>query len=192
MTSFAIHEPTLFDEHSEPAFRAVFGGLLQRSTTVDVALDRIRLTSIDFAESDLRRLRRLRLLLRELNAVTLDAEAQAILTDRSRAAPLIRLSRMLEDGVIEVRASPMGAWSPSFSVFGDEAGPHTVLLGAHWFRTPLPLGGPSFASLHGSEGARLAATRFEGAWKRAHAVRPAVQGILKRVRSLRQTRGSDS
>lgn len=184
MVNTSPAHPLFFDERSEPDFRNVFGRLLHRATTVDVALHRIRLSALDFGERELAGLTRLRLLLRELNAVTLDAEAHSLLTDRSRSGPLLRLSRLLEEEVIEVRASPLGGWSPNFSVFADESGPQAVLLGAHWFQRPFPHQGPAFASLHGAEDAALAAARFETAWEHAHEVRPAVRNILQRAGAL--------
>jgi hypothetical protein len=175
--------PRLFDENGHPDFRTVFGRLLQDATRVDVALTRLRLSTLDLREAELRRLTRLRLLLARVDAVTLDVEAHGLLLHPGRAGSLLRLAALLDQGVIRVRAAPLAGWSPDFTVFSRGGSPRAVLLGFHWFQRPFPHRGPALASLHGSAGATLALHRFEILWRRSHDIAPALQGILARARS---------
>lgn len=185
--------PRLFDERSEPDFRSVFGLLARRSTRLDVALTRLRLSTLDLQAEEAGHVERIRLLLAEVNAVSLDVEAYAVLKDPARAAPLRMLARLLGQGVIQVRAAPLAGWSPDFTIFGRRDGPRAVLLGFHWLQRPFPHQGPALASLHGPREAALAAARFDQAWIRAHDIRPAILGILRRAReagdSARAERG---
>jgi hypothetical protein len=174
--------PRLFDERSEPDFRSVFGLLVRRSTRVDVALTRLRLSALDLHAEEAAHVERIRLLLAEVNAVSLDVEAYAVLRDPARSASLTMLARQLGQGVIEVRAAPLAGWSPDFTVFGRRDGARAVLLGFHWLQRPFPHQGPALASLHGPREAALASQRFDQAWARAHDIRPAILGILQRAR----------
>lgn len=176
--------PRLLDERSRPDFRAVYGRLLARSSEVDVALTRIRLSTLDLEEGEVGGLRRLRLLLARVNAVSLDAEAHALLLDGSRSRPLQMLGEQLARGVIEIRAAPLGGWSPDFSVFTGAKGPLGALLGFHWFQRPFPYRGPALATLVGPDGARRIGARFSETWARAHDISPAILGILERARLL--------
>jgi hypothetical protein len=174
----------LFDERSRPAdFRTVYGSLLQNAAGLDVALTRIRFSDLDFRRGELEGLGSLRLLLAEVNAVHLDAEAHAVMFRSEKRESIAMLTKLLGAGVIEVRSAPLGGWSPDFSVFRGQEGPSSVLIGFHWFERPFPHRGPALTSLHGPEGARLAGRRFEECWERAHDVGAAVLGILERARS---------
>jgi hypothetical protein len=187
-STFAL--PGLLDERSSPDFRRVFGWLCGRSVEVDVALTRIRLSTLDLDAAEVARLRRLRLLLAEVNAVTLDVEAHALLLDESRGATLRHLGSLLTKGIIEIRAAPLAGWSPDFTVFSSEEGPEAVLLGYHWFQRPFPHRGPALASLHGPAEARRVRTRFDETWARAHDISPAVRGILERPGRVRRERST--
>lgn len=173
--------PALFDERADPDFREVFGLLSRRSTWLDVAVTRIRLTTLDLRPAEIASVRRLRLLLTEVNAMTLDAEAHALLAGGDEGETLRHLASLLERKVIEVRAAPLGGWSPDFTVFGSRRGPQAVLLGFHWFQRPYPHRGPALASVHGPRSALLAAQRFDGVWAQAHDIRAAIMGILRRA-----------
>lgn len=174
--------PALLDERSDPDFRRVFGWLCSRSTEVDVALTRIRLSTLDLDPEEVAGLRRLRLLLAEVNAVSLDVEAHALLGDPRRGATLRHLGKLLDVGVIEIRAAPLAGWSPDFTIFGSKDGPEAALLGYHWFQRPFPHRGPALAALHGPEDAARVKARFAEAWARAHDIGSAVVGILERSR----------
>jgi hypothetical protein len=176
----ASARPALIDERSQPDFRGIFGFLCSRSVEVDVALTRIRLSTLDLDAAEVARLRRLRLLLAEVNAVTLDVEAHALLCDERRGRTLRHLGTLLAGKRIEIRAAPLAGWSPDFTVFCSESGPEAVLLGYHWFQRPFPHRGPALAGLHGPGDARRVRIRFEEAWGRAHDISPAILGILER------------
>lgn len=173
--------PLLFDERARPAFGEVYGTLLQRALRVDVALTRIRLSTLDLGRRHLEGLRSLRLLLAEVSVVHLDLEAHAVMLRSDKREILRTLTGLLSEGVIEVRSSPLAGWTPDFSVFHSANGPSSVLLGFHWFEQPFPHRGPALAALHGPEAASLALHRFEEAWGRAHDIGAAVLSILERA-----------
>ena len=184
-------KPTLLDERSSPDFRTTFGELLGGSVSVDVALRRIRLGGVDLEEGEVGRIRRIRLLLCEVNALSLGAEAEAAVANPGAGGNLELVLGLMREGRLSVRAAPLGGWSPDFSVFyGDapdgDAGdkPEWALLGVHWFQRPYPHRGPAFASLHREGGARMAARRFQHLWDQAHDIGPAVRSILERARRL--------
>ena len=179
------HEaPGLFDERSNPDFRTVFGRLLSDATHVDVALNRIRLSALDLEATELEGLRRLRVLLAQVNAMTLSVEAHGILLEPRRGTTLRALTELLDRGVVQVRSAPLGGWSPDYTVFRGPDGPRAALLGLHWLERPFPHRGPALASLHGTAGAALAGRRFDESWGRAHDIRPAIQGILRRAKNI--------
>lgn len=171
----------LLDERGRPDFRDVFGALVGRSADVAVAITRVRLSTIELQEADLARLESLRVLVVELNALTLDAEARLIRADPRRASRVTLFRSLLESGRLEVRSAPLGGWSPDFTVFSDPDGPHAVLSGKHWFERPYPHRGPAIATVHFDDAARLAARRHSELWDAAHDVGPAVWSILSKA-----------
>ena len=173
--------PRLIDDRSRPGFRELFGRLARRASGIDVALTHLRLSTIDLNERELANVQQIRLLLAEVSAVSLDAEAHALLHRGPMAANLRRLATLLSLGRIEVRSSPLGGWAPDFSVFRNQEGPFAVLIGPHRFDRGLVHEGPVIASLHGGEGAVLLAARFAEIWTRGHDIRPAIAGILGRA-----------
>lgn len=184
--------PGLFDERCRPDFREVFGRLLAESTHVDVALTRLRLSALDLEGAEFRHLRSLRLVLAEVSAASLDVEARGVLLDPERGRSLRHLAALLDRGVVRVRAAPLAGWSPDFTVFRGPEAPRAVLLGFHWLERPFPYRGPALASLHGPAGAALAARRFDETWGRAHDIRPALRGILRRARDATRRFDADS
>ena len=173
--------PRLLDERGRPDFRDVYGWLLSRSSRLDVGLTRIRLSTLDLVRGELDGVRSIRLLLAEVNAVQLDAEAHGVMLREEKREVLHALSDRLSRGIIEVRSAPLGGWSPDFSIFHDLEGPAAVVIGSHWFERPFPHRGPAFAALHGPEAAADANRRFEEAWERAHDIGLAVLSILERA-----------
>lgn len=171
----------LLDERRRPDFRDLFGGLAADATEIRTAVTRVRLSTLDLGAAELAGVQRFRVVVAELNALHLDAEARVLLTRPGRAAAVRLLAGMLERGVLEVRSAPLGGWSPDFTVFSGRDGPAAVLLGFHWFERPFPHRGPALASLHGAEGAVLAARRHEELWERAHDVGPALWSLLARA-----------
>lgn len=179
----------LLDERSRPDFRSVFGTLAGASTDVAVAVTRVRLSTLDLTPDELDKVDTMRVLLTELNALTLDAEARLIRGDPTRAWRVGLFRRMLEEGRLEVRSAPLGGWSPDFTVFADAAGPHALLTGFHWFERPYPHRGPALASLHFGDAARQGARRHLEVWEKAHDVGPAVWSILSKAERAGRIRG---
>jgi hypothetical protein len=173
--------PRLIDERSRPGFRELFGRLARRATALDVALTHLRLSTLDLSERELASVRRIRLLLAEVSAVSLDAEAHALLHRAPTAANLRRLSAQLALGTIEVRSAPLGGWAPDFSIFRTDQGPCAALIGPHRFDRGPGHEGPVLASLHGGADAARLALRFADIWGRGHDIRPAIAGILARA-----------
>lgn len=174
--------PQLIDERSDPNFRDVYGLLARRSGTLDAAVSRIRLSGLDLRPEELRKLERIRVLLTEVNAITLRSEAEACLADPNKVSNLANVVELMEKGVIAVRSAPLAGWAPDFSLFGRNGRPWMVLVGLHWFARPYPHGGPALASLHGPEAAGRTARRFSTLWRGAHDIGPAILHILRDAR----------
>jgi len=172
----------LFDERRRPDFRDVFGALAATSSDIATAVRRVRLSTVDLTRDELERVEHFRVLVAEMNALQLDAEARALQVDPRRAPNAELLREMLEGGRLEVRSAPLAGWIPDFTVFSRADGPHAVLTGLHWFERPYAHRGPALGAVHGEVAAKLAARRHEEAWERAHDVGPAVWNILSKAR----------
>lgn len=172
----------LLEDGRRPDFRDVFGHLARTSTGVDTAVTRIRLSTIDLTEGEMSGVASFRVVLAEVNSLSIDAEARVLHTLPDRAPNLRFLARLLESGVLEVRSAPLAGWSPDFTVFSGAEGAAAVLSGFHWFERPYPHRGPALASVHFGDGARLAHRRFEELWAGAHDIGPALWDIVTRAR----------
>jgi hypothetical protein len=170
----------LFDERDGGGFRACFQEELQAAWSLDLALRRLRLSAIDVGE-ELDAVRSVRLVLAQVSAYALDAEAHALVARSGARARLGLFIRLMEEGRMKIRVAPLGGWSPDFSVFTDSRGPRAVLLGFHQFERTHPLPGPALGARFGRRGALLACRRFEDIWARAYDVLPAVRTILARA-----------
>jgi hypothetical protein len=126
---------------------------------------------------ELGRVRRMRVLVAELNALTLSGEAEAVSVDPVRRPRLEMLLRLFEEERLYVRAAPLAGWDPDFTVFGREE-PETVMLGPHWFERPYPHPGPAFGVVLEGEPARRAHARFEELWMGAHDLRRPIEELL--------------
>lgn len=171
----------LLDERRRPDFRDVFGALARRSTTIATAVTRVRLSTVDLSGDELDGLTSFRVLVSEVSALQLDAEARGLCHLPRRAPNLRILTGLLESGRLEVRSAPLGGWSPDFTVFSDGDGPRAVLTGFHAFERPYPHRGPALASLHGPAGAALAASRHAELWNLAHDIGPTLWTLLARA-----------
>ncbi|MEQ1857410.1 MAG: hypothetical protein ABL963_13205 [Longimicrobiales bacterium] len=179
-----VHAPgALFDERGRPDFRDVFGMLAASSTDIATAVTRVRLSTVDLTGRELRGVEHFRVLVAEMNALRLDAEARSLEADPKRAPNADLLRALLESGRLEIRSAPLAGWTPDFSVFSGPAGPIAVLVGFHWFERPYAHRGPALGALLMEEAARMAARRHEEVWERAHDVGPAVWNILSKARS---------
>jgi len=173
---------TLIEDGHRPDFRDVFGHLAGRSTAIDTAVTRIRLSTLNLTPTEIGAVRRFRVLLAEVNSLSIDAEARVLHTLPSRAPNLRFMAELLEHGTLQIRAAPLAGWSPDFTVFSGTEGASAVLCGFHWFERPYPHRGPALGSLHFGDGAALARRRFDGLWTRAHDIGPALWDIVTRAR----------
>lgn len=171
-----------FHEGSRPDFRERFRREMIRSTRVDVAVTRLRLSTIDLGPREIQGVEEIRLVVSELRAVELDAEAHALMARRGARVRMARMQELLDRDVVRVRVAPLAGWSPDFSVFTGPSGPQAVLMGFHAFETPHPYAGPAFGAAFGPAQAREARSRFEGVWARGHDVGPAIHSIFRRAR----------
>jgi hypothetical protein len=171
----------LLDERGRPDFRDAFGALAARASQILTAVTRVRLSTVDLRRHDLPALESMQVLVSEMSALSLDSEARGLMQMPHRAPNVRFLIGLLEEGRLEVRSAPLGGWAPDFTVFVEPEGPRAVLLGFHAFERPYPHRGPALASLHGGDGARLAAIRHRELWENAHDVGPALWSILSRA-----------
>jgi len=173
--------PSLLDERSQTPFREIFGRLLRGSTELSTAIRRVRLTGVDLTDEELQGVRRLRILVAEINAQTLEEETFGLLMDPVRRDTLGRIQGLLASGRMELRSAPLAGWSPDFSVFSGPQGPRALLLGLHWVQRPFPHRGPAWLSCFGPDEARLGGHRFDDLWKGAHEIGPAVLKLIDRA-----------
>lgn len=150
-----------------------------RADTLDVAISRIRLPGLDLGLPEMGHLDRIRLLLRDVRAERLQAEAEAVSLRRGGNRALEFFAALLDRRILEVRTAPLGGWSPDFTVFRSAGDPFAAILGIHWLRRPASVQGPVFASLHGREGAVRCGVRFETLWTGSHDVSAALRGFLR-------------
>ena len=174
-------QPFLMDERSPVPFRDLFGRLLSSSTALDTAILRARLSGVDLSARELAGLHRLRILVAEINAKTLEEEAFALFVDPRKRETLSRIKGLLLGGRLELRSAPLAGWSPDFSVFSGPGGPTALLLGLHWMLRPFPHRGPAWLACFGPDEAQRGRERFEELWKGAHEIGPAVLRLLQRA-----------
>jgi hypothetical protein len=120
----------------------------------------------------------MRVLISEVSAIQLDAEAKSLLLQPHRAPNVHLLTLLLEQERLEVRSAPLGGWSPDFTVFYDHERPIALISGFHAFERPYPHRGPALLSVHGPEGARLASLRHKEVWDGAHDIGPVLRRLL--------------
>ena len=173
----------LIDERRRPDFRDVFGTLMRESSDVATAITRVRLSTVDLREEELGDLRSFRVLVAEVNALTLDTEARMLESHPGRAPNVRLIAELLRSGRLEIRSSPLAGWTPDFTVFGDASKARAVLAGAHWFERPYPHRGPALGALYFGDAAGMARRRHEELWASAHDIGHAISGILSRARS---------
>jgi hypothetical protein len=171
--------PNLIDERDPADFRTLFGRLLAGSSVADTAIFRVRLGAVDLSNRELGNLHRLRVLVAEANAHTVEGEAYALAVDPLKRDNLSRVLTLLQKGVMELRSAPLGGWSPDFTVFSNHRGPQHLLLGLHWFHRPFPYRGPAWAVRLGVKEASRAADRFQELWEGAHDIGPAIRRLME-------------
>jgi hypothetical protein len=172
--------PTLLDERGRPDFRDVYAREAARALALDAALTRIRLSALDLGPGELGRLERIRVLLAEMNALSLAAEAAGLAARPGGGERLRFLIQGLEEGTLAVRLAPLAGWAPDFSVFHPPPGGEGVLVvGLHRLERPYPHPGPAFASVHRGADVARAAARFRELWARAHDLRAPLVRTLR-------------
>lgn len=170
----------LIDDASRPTLRERIGGLLATCTYAEIAVANIRLAALDLAEHEIRNVRRCRILIGRLDARALTEFGHP---DPGLDERLRTLLSFLQSSRVEVRSAGLGAWSPDFSVYrGLPDGASACLVGAHYFREPPSLTGPSFTALMADAASvALAHARFETLWRRSHDVlEPVVSAVHRR------------
>ena len=167
----------LLVEGESPSFPLEFRRLLRESRGADIALTRLRITTMRLREEDVKRIGRIRLLLAELTTSAWEVETHRALLDARRAPVLRTLITLLDEGRLQIRAAPLAAWAPDFTVFRGKRRARRALIGPHWLESS-PGKGPRFAMLVSGSDARRVATRFDTIWGKAYDVGPAVARLL--------------
>jgi hypothetical protein len=169
---------SLIDELAEPPLRFIIGSLLGRCDSADIAVSHMRLAMLDFAESELRRVRRCRILLGRLDARSLGG-GSPLPHDLPTARALLHFVR---SDRVEIRAAGLASWAPDFSVYRQvdrPEGKRVCLIGAHYFREPAAVNGPSFtACIDDDVAVDLVCSRFEQIWDAGYDVRDTVLAAL--------------
>jgi hypothetical protein len=171
--------PVLLDERSRPDFGAVYGKLAEASARFDVAVRKVRLSGISLGRRELQGPARIRLLLAEINVLTLSAEAESMAAAGEGRRRLSLIRDLLAERVLHLRSAPLGGWDPDFSVFWQAGAGPVVLIGPHWFARPYPHRGPALGSLHRGQGAARVGRRFEALWSDAHPVEHPVRRVME-------------
>jgi hypothetical protein len=168
----------LLDERGRPDFRDVYGRHASVAATLDAAVRKVRLAGVTLGSREIGGVRRMRVLVAEMNALTLSGEAEAIGADPSRRQRLELLLQLFDEGRLAVRTAPLAGWDPDFTIFGRKK-PETLLLGPHWFERPYPHPGPAFGVVLSGDHARRAHARFEGLWSSAHDLRRPIEELIR-------------
>ena len=170
----------LIDDAARPTLRERIGELLSTSSRAEFAVANIRVAAIDLTAQEIRNVRCCRILLGRLDARALTdfGYADAGLDERMN-----RLLWFLESGRVEIRSAGVGAWFPDFSIYsGPPRGGSACLIGAHYFRQPLSLTGPSFtAMMVDARSVATARARFDALWAAGHDVlEPVISAVHSR------------
>ncbi len=153
------------------------------SRQTDVAVRRIRLAGVSLLRRELAGPSRLRVLLAEIDILTLTSEAEALAVRSGSRARLDLILELMDSGALEVRSAPLAGWAPDFSVFHYEVAEPTVLIGPHWLQRPYPHRGPALGSLHSGSAAARVGRRFSGLWEQAHDVKGPLLRTLTEARN---------
>jgi hypothetical protein len=163
--------PRLLDERTRPDFREVYGALVARSEEVDVAIRKIRLSGVSLRPHELGAPARLRILLSEIDVLTLASEAESMAVRRRDRERLELITGLLASETLLVRSAPLGGWAPDFSVFQGSSLSPTAIIGPHWLQRPYSHRGPALACVVSGSEALWLAERFRAIWNDAHEVR---------------------
>ena len=177
--SFTMETPALFDERRTAGFRFRFQRELGRALHVDSALEELRLGELSPAA--LRGLTRctLRVVTVSLPATRVAEEARALSGSLRGRLILERVSLLLESGRLQLRVTPFGGWCPDFTVFSDERGPRSVIIGGHDRSSSGLFPGPAWGVHWGRREASAAVHRFEELWESGYDALESVRNALK-------------
>ena len=84
----------LLHERSRPDFQDIYGHLARRSTDIATAVTRVRLGTLNLTPEDLETVTSFRVLVAEMNALQLSAEARGLMNDPDRASRLSMIKNM--------------------------------------------------------------------------------------------------
>jgi hypothetical protein len=183
-----LNNARLLDERTRPDFRDLYGVHAAECTALDAAVGRIRLSGMSLAAPELDGVKQIRVLLGEMNALTLSSEADSLASDRRRQARIVLISSLFARGRLAVRIAPLAGWSPDFSVFRTDSELNTgrgsyrepvLMIGPHWFERPYPHPGPALGVLITGAPAVRALERFDELWAQAHDVKGPIEEILE-------------
>lgn len=172
------HAVTHLLEGADGGPRDRIGALLGESVRADFAVRSVRLTALDLDPSELRAVRRCRLLLGPIEARMfegLDERAR----EPSGRARLEVLRAFATSGRVSVRSSRR-LWEPDFSVYRLSTGDGVALVGAHYFGPPYPQVGPTFtAELTDGGALAVLSRRFGALWRDGRDVLPVLLGRIE-------------
>jgi hypothetical protein len=179
----------LLDDRSRPGARAALGGLLARSASADIAVDRVRLAAIDFRDRDLAGLRQCRVVLGNLDVHALIDAAEAAARAPAIAANVAVLRRFIATGRLQLRSGGARRWRPDFCVLHGDGLRPVARSGAISFIGHLGIGaaadrGPNLTCvLAGEDATRRAGDAFDRLWSDGHDVLDVVAETLDRYAS---------
>lgn len=191
----------LIDDTSQPTLRQRIGLLLSTCSTADIAVAHIRLAALDLSDRETGHVQRCRILLGRLEARALIGVGDGDILNASRLVGVVAGDRsgivvndermrtlltFLESGRVQVRSAGLGAWSPDFSVYRGLPDGDACLLGAHYFREPPSIRGPSFTVLLKERPCiAMVGARFDALWETSHDVMEPIVSAMHRAQSCR-------
>lgn len=160
---------TVLDEFTKPSLRDTMGALMTASLSVDMALTRMRLAGINLSDGEVGGLRRLRVVIGNV-------DADALMQSQSRPVEQIeRLRAFGASGILQIRAVPRFRWDPDFSIYDDRA----ALIGAHYNDLPYPADGIALTCVvTGPDAIRRCQRRFNEMWDLGYDVLPVILETL--------------
>ncbi len=164
---------TVLDEFTRPSMRETMSALMSASRHVDMAVFNMRLAGIDVGESEVGSVRRLRVVVGQL-------DAEVLMQNESRPVEQLKRLRLLAgSGLLHVRTVPRFRWRPDFSIFD-----HAALIGAHYTELPYPVDGIALTCVvTDARAVQRCARRFERMWDLGYDVLPVVIETLDELLS---------
>lgn len=162
-------------EGTPPDARSALGLVVSRSETIDLAVDGIRLVSIDFGADDLAAVRECRVVLGGFANHAMSDAAAAAASDPSHARHLRVLHAFLAGGRVGVRSAGARHWAPDFCLARGPGlerwfeGGTVALVGYLGLGANHPYVGPRLTCIISGPGPVAAvALAFERLWSGGH------------------------